>query len=423
MVLISLSSSNPKFSFIIRKNPANGMIMTKLRQGFSFGWYATPSQYCIYFSDNGMSYKEHKNTDFEYLNSKRYSSPVCVMNLSSEYLKDPLIKLSEDDSEGFEHSCKLSFIESTDDIVRRFETIIAGIKCSSEKLHTLTEKRACYAITISTQKSLNYLLMLVNLFCLFSTLMIHEHFEISDNLIEKYVHMIAKTDLPFYFRYKFSVFILTSPHVFSKYQTELEKSATATFKLAFGDTGTQRKNGLDKLLSFKYPIVDIGCGEGNYGIPFAKKLGSLSYSGIDCDPSQIKKIVRRAKEKRVTNLNTYLSLDEYLTKANNSKIDVILSEVIEHISVEEAEVLIKQVLDRIDFNSFIITTPDRDFNKHYSLGNNLRISDHKWEMTGAEFSIWIEKIVGNRFKLTPLQIGHAINGVYSTQGVLIIPTN
>ena len=417
MVLISITSSNPKLSFVIKKNPANGMIMNKLRQGFSFGWYASERQYLIYFSDLGMSYKEHKDSDFEYLNAKRYSSPVCIMNLLSEYLREPLSKSSDDDVSA-KNSCKLSFIETTNDIIKRFETTIPGIKCETTLLHSLTEKRQCYSITISTKNSLNYLLMIVNLLCLFSTLMIRENMEIGDNLIEKYVNMMVQVDLPFYFRYKFSVLVLTSPNLFHKYQAVLEKSASATLKLDFGDTATQRKSGLAQLVSFRLPIVDIGCGEGNYGIPFAKKLAPLVYTGIDCDPSQIKKINRRAKEKQVTNLKTYLSLDEYLGQASG-KVDVICSEVVEHISVEEAELLIKQVLDKVDFNSFIITTPDFDFNKHYSSGKGLRISDHKWEMTAPEFQTWIGKIVNNRFKFEYLGIGHAINGVYSTQGVLI----
>ena len=60
MAIIKLSSTNPKFSHVIMKNPASGMQIKTLRQGFSFGWFKDESEYCVYFkdSDDEISFKE-----------------------------------------------------------------------------------------------------------------------------------------------------------------------------------------------------------------------------------------------------------------------------------------------------------------------------------------------------------------------------
>ena len=72
MCIIILSSTNPKFSFILNKNPKSGMQIRTLRKGFAFGFYKNDSNYLVYFKDKvgEMSYgcDNNNHQQYDYLN-------------------------------------------------------------------------------------------------------------------------------------------------------------------------------------------------------------------------------------------------------------------------------------------------------------------------------------------------------------------
>lgn len=99
--------------------------------------------------------------------------------------------------------------------------------------------------------------------------------------------------------------------------------------------------------------------------------------------------------------------------------DVILTEVIEHMPTKMARKLIRKIVQHIDFATFIITTPNSEFNTFYGL-EGFRHDDHDWEMSTAEFQTWLiemidEKIVTIEF----YAIGDAVNGIHTTQGAIL----
>jgi len=76
MAIVQIRSTNPQLSFLIKKNPNSGMILRSIRKGMAYGWYTDEQTFNVYFkdADNEVSYKQHEQENFEYLNVSRYNT-------------------------------------------------------------------------------------------------------------------------------------------------------------------------------------------------------------------------------------------------------------------------------------------------------------------------------------------------------------
>ena len=61
----------------------------------------------------------------------------------------------------------------------------------------------------------------------------------------------------------------------------------------------------------------------------------------------------------------------------------MLTEVLEHMTYDQAVDLVKQITADPRIKQVLITVPNQDFNVHYLLGDTMRHPDHIWE-PGAE---------------------------------------
>lgn len=89
MAIVQVKSTNPQFSYLIKKNPGSGMMLRSIRQGIAYGWYTDESTYNVYFkdADNEISYKQHQQETFEYLNVSRYHTPLFPLNAIGEFFR------------------------------------------------------------------------------------------------------------------------------------------------------------------------------------------------------------------------------------------------------------------------------------------------------------------------------------------------
>ena len=98
----------------------------------------------------------------------------------------------------------------------------------------------------------------------------------------------------------------------------------------------------------------------------------------------------------------------------------ILCEVIEHSSFPETRNLINTLLSEYEFETLILTTPNKGFNKYLNIPDDcFRHSDHEWEMTSPEwhkFVIEISNIYEYTYQL--LAIGDIKEDGPATQGVV-----
>lgn len=213
--------------------------------------------------------------------------------------------------------------------------------------------------------------------------------------IMKYAKLISNLDCNFYLRYYFSKQLLQNKEYFYKIHPILENSSQYKIKLAYGDTQTQRFNFAISNLDLEHNLLDIGTGEGFY-LQYAKLLQEKNkiYYGIDTDPKVLELAKHKAEKMELKNVSLFLNLENLkLSIDNTESINIILLEVIEHMSIEEAEKLIHDILTTISFHKFLISTPNYDFNKFYSQDQTYRHHDHKWEMTSNEFNNWMFKIL------------------------------
>jgi len=416
MAIVQLTSTNPQFTFLIRKNPGSGMLLRPIRQGTSYGWYSDHSTFNVYFkdADNGISYKKHEQDNFEYLNVSRYNTPIFSLNAINEYFSSPFKAQDERDSEGFKHTFFINMIH-----VQRSHYIDFFQKHMPEYEFSLQHQSyKSYSLAVSTKKSLYHLLHTVSVLCLFLSMFGEEYIDISDEILDKYIRSLNVIDAPFYIRSLFARNFLVTRERFGRYKSEIERTNRYQIELQHGSTAHQRRSYIKSLLKFDLPILDIGCGEGFYAIPFASKLESMYYA-IDINEELHQVVERKAAAKEIDNIALYSSIDHYLETYNGEQVDIILTEVIEHMTEDEASALIRQICAEVSFRQLIVTTPNADFNAFYEI-DGFRHDDHKWEMGQARFRQWFGDMVAHTgLNYEFVDIGDRVNGVHTTQGVII----
>ena len=418
MAIIGLKSTNPDFSYILRKNPDSGMLIRSIRKGLAYGWYTDEQCFNVYFkdADNEVSYKREKDEQFEYLNVSRYNTPLFPMNALSEFFASAFKGGNERDLEGFHHTFFINMIHI--DRLHYLEYFKRYFPDFTFEYENLAHKS--YTLQVSTTKSIYDLLHMVNAFCVFMAMFAPEYLDLSESSLEKAIRSINVIDAPFYIRNLFLVNFLNSRSHFKKFKASLEQTDRYKIEFDFGSTGTQRREFHREQLAFDKAILDVGCGEGAYALPFASKLASHHYYAIDIDPTCLEIVEKKALRRNIENLSLYASLADFLAVYNEETVDIILTEVIEHMPLEQAKKLIVQLLKQVNFATFIITTPNAAFNQFYELADKFRHDDHEWEMKEEDFEAWIKDILDHHpCTYEFVAIGDKVNGIPTSLGVVI----
>ncbi|MBE9914544.1 methyltransferase domain-containing protein [Paenibacillus donghaensis] len=416
MAIVQLKSTNPSFSFLIKKNPNSGMILRSIRKGMAYGWYTDEQTFNVYFkdADNEISYKQHEQENFEYLNVSRYNTPLFPLNAIGEFFSSPLKTHDKRDVEGYEHTFYIGMIHI--ELIRYIEFFEKHLKDFSFEVVHLAHKS--YSLTVTTRKSLYQLLHVVSVLCLFLSMFGNEYIDISDSVLDKYIKSISVIDAPFYIRSLFMRNFLSSKMRYNKYKAELEATSRYEIRFAYGGTALQRRNYIGSVLPFDKAILDVGCGEGFYALSFAGKIDGIYYA-VDINEEVLGKMVHKAEARQIDNIAAYRSLDLFLAEYNGERVDVILTEVVEHMGLEEAAGLIRQIASEIDFEHLIITTPNADFNRFYEI-EGFRHDDHKWEMGQEDFRQWMLEVIrelGLHYEF--VAIGDGVDQIQTTQGVIL----
>lgn len=438
MCLIELVSTNPCFSFIISKNPSSGMIIRPIRQGVAYGYYANQrydnkrdgsDRYIIYFRDriDSCSYKETAEQEFDYLNKLRYTSPIFVLNAIGEFLNNCLKKQQPQDIENisgeihYQQTFRMAAVQIDN---HAFKMITNIHKFFDDVIITLKEiATETYNVEITTKKTLYYLLNFVFLYFGLISFVNNNDLYNTENLIEKVIASANAIEVKYYLRYLISSKLLTNKSLFEKLKHSLE---TSGIQLNYGNTALQRLNYIKNSLTFKNSIIDIGCGEDYYAIPFARNLKKhgLKYYAIDTDDKELEKVRKKSikYDLDIITLNSHEKLLNYIT---DECYDVIITEVVEHMEKETSQELIRWVLNHVNYHQVIITTPNIEFNVNYVMSNSFRHPDHKWELTRDQFKKYTSEIVnGMSNEITEedcqfIDIGDAVDGIHLTQGCII----
>jgi len=430
MCLLKIKSNNPKLSFVLYKNPASGMQLRSVRKGFAYGFYTGDANdsYVIYFQDgpNEMSYKEYPDQSYEYLNRLRYTSPIFVLNAMSEFLNSTIqSQHTEDPDNQFVNEITnyaVNIDGQTFRTVERINGFFPDFKISITKKADFT-----YEISVVTKLSMYALLNFAVTYFSIIAMLNESDLDINDGLVDKLIRCLNVINVDYYIRYIVNSRVLTNKKLYDKFKPMLQKP---NMTMLFGNTAVHRRTQIREMLQFDRSIIDVGCGEGFYAIPFAEKLlksdGNLRYFGIDINEDELAVVKRKAKDKELTNivlLNSHETLLAHIDR--NVSYDIIITEVVEHMAKEQSQEIIRWMLDNVNFNKIIITTPNADFNKFYNLVGKMRHDDHKWELTADEFDRYVSEVTNgyDGFNLVRLHVGDVVDGISCSNGALIQKKN
>jgi SAM-dependent methyltransferase len=424
MSIVQLKSENPELSYVIKKNPDSGLKLTGIGQGVACAWFSSNNQsYNILFRDaeDEITYKDYQDQMFEYLNLSRYNSPLFVINSIDEFFRSAFKIKEEKDKPGYEHSFFINMmLVKNSRYIDAFADYFDDYKIEYKEL-----VKNNYQIKITTKKSIFELLNFVSLFATFHAIINDDNLHIREENVGKCIKSLNIIDAPYFVRYLFKLRFMFGENKFSGFKDELEKTSRYIINMTFGDTWRARQEFVESQLDFKRNILDIGCGEGKYITRFSEYLKNIKYFAIDKDEEVLNKAKKRVANKQVPNVEFFNSLEEFKMIKFDEPVDIILSEVIEHMDVKEASKLVVDILKSIKFRKLIITTPDARFNVHYFM-KGFRHDDHKFEFDRNEFIDFINDCMfkagypkNDNFNVNFVDIGDSVNGIPTSQGVVI----
>jgi len=431
MSIVQLKSNNEDFSFIIKKNPNSGLVAKDLKKGVVFGFFTKGDEnsFNIYFKDGSdeVSFPQYEGESFEYLNTSRYNSASFVVNAIDEMLRSAFksneynTPEGEDrvDKGGAESSFFINMIYIKNiRYVEAFENYFPGFKVDAE---VVTGKN--YKITITTKKSIFELLNFASLFAIFQAIVNNEPMFVSEDNASKYIRCMNIIDAPYFVRYLFKIRFLENFKLFRTVKEDLSNSRTNEIEMTLGNTWQARQMAIQDRLEFKNNILDVGCGEGKYITRFNRFMKDKIYFAVDIDPVEREKAQRRVKQKRLKNVVFFESALEFWASEHpnkEEKLDIICTEVIEHMPIRDAKLLMTDILS-FNIGTLIVTTPDARFNGNYFM-EGMRHDDHDWEPTREEFEGFMTNCLRSVRKEHTVEwfgIGDVVDGVTPSQGMIV----
>lgn len=422
MCLIILESGD-HLGHVIKKNPLNGMIKTIIRNCELSGYYYKndPKKYVIYGKDySGISFETEGKDEDVYLNTLSYCSTAFVPIAISELFDNPLKKIDQHDIQ-FDNSLIICSLNLNDRKKLKLKKFIEYFKNISLEI----DEEEQY-IFKSKNTTLHYFLNVIVLIMTLMAYLTNEKMDFSYASYEKATNCMVKCDAPYYIRYFFSSRIF-SKNDFNKLKNLLEKHSSDKFKMFYGNTLEQRRNLLENMFKFDIPIVDIGCGEGNYIQQFSKRLNDNIYIGYDIDENELVKAREKLERHEIKNAIVVNNLELLFENVNKyQEVDILISEVIEHMELIDVIPFILKILKNISFRNLYITTPNHDFNVNYIMESEFRHHDHKWEIGKNKFNEMIFECI-DKIKLELkidcdcvfFDIGDCVNDVPCTLGCMI----
>ncbi|MEO8240110.1 MAG: hypothetical protein ABI576_18540 [Flavobacterium sp.] len=422
-MIIKLKSENKYLLDILYKNPNTdeGLYLKELKNGTVVGNAVSENEYHCVFLDGKNSYLPEEGNQIDF---QSYCSPLLALNIATEF---------------FNHLYKENKVLD--------ETMISWLEKNYDQVDTdkCTIEVPTFFIDSGWYKNDKYLLSkyldgillkhkIGNNYELriegetvreavqkFSLVALFSHFTnryavytfIDDYFIQKHITMFTNlVGIPYFVFYLFIKRIMRSPVQFEKFKPQLEAYFDDEVQFVFTDTHQSRKEFICGKINFEETVLDFGCGELQYFKLLLKRGFTQEYYAYD--EVDFRPIADKIQEvEKADNLRWIEKLEEL----NDFEGQIILSEVIEHNSLEEAKSLLTWIRDNTKFTRLFITTPDKDFNVNYEMTDEFRHDDHDFELSNAEFVNLIDEIFPNSKSFHG--VGDCVKGVYPTSAVII----
>lgn len=417
MGMITLSSTNPEFSYIIQKNP-NTILESKkpytksVRKGVAYGWFTNKeaSSFRLWFKDRvgDMSFGIDSKENFEYLDKTRYGSPLIPLSLITLCLDAAHKKRDPKDIDGY-----ITTLETVVDDIRpgMVETLgrhlPEGITVEYEKLAGRTYSIRLTAPTV--YQVLNHALVI---FLMLTFTTINPNFSLGEAQAKKYIDALNKVNASYFIRYLFKIKVFNSGKIFESLKRDLD---TQLLNFSFGDTQLQRIHAVKDVLEKNRASVihEIGFGEMQYTKFLQKDYEAVV--GYELDQDLFGNAEAKAKARGWENITFVPGINSEYVRENTTSFedaDILATEVFEHMPKKDASSLLIELL-KTDFKRIVITMPNRDFNKYYLMEDGaMRHEDHHWEPTLSEACEWVRECIDvsglSKWISSPSQIGDLV---------------
>lgn len=425
MAVMLIKSTDPNFSQYLKKNPAGGMTIKRMRSGVLSGWYPNgdTQQYALWFTETSTE-NSFSNEGKNYLDLTQYASTYFVFHSISTLFNQVLKIDASQPYSGVVHEVTIPNVQLRNPAT--FHHLAYFVKPG---LYTITQKTdstrmGLYDIHIHSDGTFNDFMMRVYLmFYLLHADLYASDIVFMEGMIAKVIGIMNELKAPYFLWYWFKKNVIIKPAFFKLHENVMGKdSVDGKMFLEFGDTQTQRKAFVAKHIGkFDCDILDIGCGEGDYLLPYAKKLRETGHSivGVDVDTAITGKLTHKLLERKASNAKVVNHIDDVQMDGLH---DIICIEVIEHMPLADAKVLVVKMLTR-NFRKIIISTPNVTFNQFYTtMGTAFRHDDHHFEFTRGEFQDFITEClaeVGGSFNVRDFGVGDVVNDIPMAQGCII----
>lgn len=429
-MILKIKSKNDRLLDILYKNPNtdNGLYLKPLKNGQIVGNAVNKNYYEVVFQDTKYSYLPEETNQIDY---QSYCAPLAALHICNELFghifknKDEFslkniqwlgITQGEADTDSCTIEIPSFYIDSN--WYRNEKFLLSKY---FKGVHVERQSGHIFRLTI-TAKSIFKAFNLFILVALFThiTNKYAVYTYIDDGFAQKYGRILTNIDnVPYFVFYLFIMKAVKSERQFNELKPVFEDYLAKyglDANLVLQGTYLQRINFITNLLEWDIPILDVGCGELTYYKKMMNKGFYSIYYAVDHDEQferLAENISRRYDEGNLIFMN---SLEQFNA---NDRVNILLTEVIEHNSLSEAKRLIRKILS-YNFNKLIITTPNAEFNQFYNMDSEMRHDDHHFEPTRKEFETLVTECVeGEDVNINFFQLGDSLNGIQPTQGCVI----
>lgn len=429
-MILKIKSNNDRLLDILYKNPNtdNGLYFKPLKNGQIVGNAVNKNYYEVVFQDTKYSYMPEEANQIDY---QSYCTPMAVLHICNELFghifksKDEFSSkdiqwLGITQGEADTESCTIEIPSFyIDPNWYRNEKFLPSKYLDG--IEVVQQSSRIFRLTISA-KSIFEAFNLLALVALFThvTNNYAVYTYIDDSLAQKYGRILTNIDnVPYFIFYLFIMKAVKSERQFNELKPVFEDYLARyglDANLVLQGTYLQRIHFITNLLERDIPILDIGCGELTYYKKMMNKEFLSVYYAVDRDEKLerlAQNISRRYDEDNLVFMNSLEQFD------SRDKVNILLTEIIEHNPMDEAKELIRKALS-YNFNKLIITTPNADFNQFYNMETEFRHDDHDFEPNRQEFLDMITECTeGKDINIEFFQLGDSLNGIQPTQGCVV----
>ena len=390
-MILTISTTNDKLSYIVDKNPATITEAKKpfqrsLRKGNLYGWF-TKTEYGnafrLWFKDSEID-TSYGNQDFEYLDVTRYSDPRIPIGMISEAFRSCTKARKEEDT----IPAVAEWVMYVPAVVsnRIFGNVGSNVTIEYTPIGFANDEHVRIKVFADNVfEALNW----VQTICVLSAIKnLDTYIPLNEAGVTKYLTILGSIKAPYNVWAYFCSRAITSPGLFDKVKHLINNESQV---LQYGNTSVQRRIFLESKLFTpdisKEGLIDLGCGEMLHTLRFPKHYDSIL--AIDKDPDLEGSNVRKINNKALSDKITYLTQEatpEWVKESASlfEGRDVILSEVLEHMPHVQATKLLRSVL-KAGPKKVVVTLPNGTFNKHYNIPEGImRHDEHLWEPSSGD---------------------------------------